>query len=157
MHRKSSRLAAFGLSTAAVLLASTAVPAHAASTQGRQTITFDQCTTDEEAGLVSCTAGTQRSIEVRTPSGRVIIQGRTASVTTTTHRGEMTTDESAFQFVNVFEWYVDGLNFEPKIIKLKGANTMTFPDGMECTFETDFISVKEETKSDHGSVTCTVP
>lgn len=95
MRRPSLRLAAFGAGAAAVLLASTAVPANAASSQGRQSITFDQCITDEETGLVSCTTGTQQSIEVYTPSGRVIIQGRIQSSSTTTHRGGTTTEESA--------------------------------------------------------------
>ena len=157
MRRPSLRLAALGACAAAVLLASTAVPANAASTEGRQFITFDQCITDEEAGLVFCTTGSQQSIEVYTPSGRVIIQGRVQSSSTTTFRGETTTAESAYKFVNVFEWYVDGLNFDAQTIKLKGTGTMGFPDGMECIFETDFIAVDDESKFDHGSVACTLP
>ena len=156
MHGKSLRLAALGLGSAA-LLASGALPANAASTQGRQTIVYDNCITDEEAGLVSCISGSERNIEVRTPSGRVIIQSQNEYKSTTTHRGETTTDEGGFKSVNVFEWYVDGLNFEARVIKLQGSSTMTFPDGMTCDFVTDLISVKEETKFDHGSVTCTLP
>ncbi|MET4590147.1 hypothetical protein [Arthrobacter sp. 754] len=157
MHNKSLRLAACGLGTAAVLLATTAVPADAASTEGRQTITIDQCVIDEEAGLVMCTTATEKLIDVRTPSGRVIIQNQVESSTTTTHRGETTTDEGVFKSVNVYEWYVDGYNYGPLVIKLKGVSTTTRKDGMECTFETDFLSVRRETKFDHGSVTCAVP
>jgi hypothetical protein len=140
-----------------VLLASAAAPADAASTQGRQTITFDRCVTDEEAGLVSCTTGTQSSTEVYTPSGRVIVQGRIQSSSSTTHQGRTTTEESAYTSLSVFEWYVDGLDFQAKVIKLEGASTMVFPDGMECAFDTDFIAIRDETKFDHGSVSCTLP
>lgn len=163
MHKQSLhlhlhlRLAAVSVGTAAVLLASTAVPANAASTQGRQSVTFDQCITDEEAGLVSCTTGTHNTIEVYTPSGRVIIQGRTQSSSTTIHQGQTSTDESAYKYVSIFEWYVDGQNFDAKVIKLKGASTMVFPDGMKCNFETDFIAIDDESKFDHGSVNCTLP
>lgn len=59
--------------------------------------------------------------------------------------------------MNVFEWYVDGLNFEARVIKLKGTATTVFPGGMECIFETDFIAVEDESKFDHGSVTCILP
>ena len=154
MHGKSLCLAACGLGTAALLLASGAVPANAASTQGRQTIVYDNCITDEGTGLVSCVSGSERNIDVRTPSGRVIIQSKNEYKSTTTHRGETSTDEGGFTSVNVFEWYVDGLTFEASVIKLDGSSTMTFPDGMTCNFETDSLSVKEETKFDHGSVTC---
>jgi len=153
---KSLRLAAYGLGTTLVLASGT-VPANAASTQGRQTIIYDNCITDEEAGLVSCVSGSERNIDVRTPSGRVIIQSNNEYTSTTVHRGETTTDEGGFKSVNVFEWYVDGLNFEARVIKLDGSSTMTFPDGMTCNFETSSISVKEETKFDHGSVTCVIP
>lgn len=157
MRRPSLRLAALGAGAAAVLLASTAVPANAASTEGRQFITFDQCITDEEIGLVSCTTGTAQNIEVYTPSGRVIVQGRIESSSTTTYRGETTTAQSAYTSVSVFEWYVDGLIFDAQTIKLKGTGTMGYPNGMECVFETDFIAVDDESKFDHGSVTCTLP
>jgi hypothetical protein len=73
MNRPFWRQMAVSVGAAAVLLASAAAPADAASTQGRQTITFDRCVTDEEAGLVFCTTGTQSSIKVYTPSGRVIV------------------------------------------------------------------------------------
>ncbi|OUM45179.1 hypothetical protein B8W73_01635 [Arthrobacter agilis] len=151
------RLAACGAGAAAVLFASTAVPANAASTQGRQFITFDRCITDEEVGLVLCTTGTEERIEVHTPSGRVIVQGRVQSSSTTTYGGETTTAGSAYKSVSVFEWYVDGLIFDAQTIKLKGTGTMGFPDGVECVFETDFIAVDDESKFDHGSVTCTFP
>jgi hypothetical protein len=157
MYRPFWGQVAVGAGAAAVLLASAAVPANAASTQGRQTITFDRCIIDEEVGLVSCTTGTQSSIEVYTPSGRVIVQGRIQSSSTTTHQGQTTTEESAYTSVSVFEWYIDGLNFQAKVIKLKGASTMVFPDGMECNFETDFIAIRDESKFDHGSVSCTLP
>jgi hypothetical protein len=157
MHTNSLRLTASGLVTAALLLASGTVQANAASTQGRQTIVYDNCVTDEEAGLVSCISGSERSIHVRTPSGRVIIQSNNQYQSTTTHRGDTTTDKGGFRSVNVFEWYVDGLNFEARVIKVAGSSTMTFPDGMTCDFETDFVSVREQTKFDHGSVTCTTP
>jgi hypothetical protein len=157
MHRKSLRLAACGLGTAALLLVCSTMPANAASTQGRQTIVYDNCITDEEAGLVSCVTGSERNIDVRTPSGRVIIQSKNDYKSTTIHRGETTTDEGGFTSVNVFEWYVDGLNYEARVIKLDGSSTMTFPDGTTCNFETDLMSVKEETKFDHGSVTCVTP
>jgi hypothetical protein len=154
---KSMRLAACGLGSAALLLAAAAVPANAASTQGRQTITYDNCITDEEAGVVSCMSGSERNIDVRTPSGRVIIQSQNQYRSETIHRGETTTDEGGFKSVNVYEWYVDGLTFEAKTIKLAGSSTMVFPDGMTCNFETDFLSVRDEIRFDHGSVTCTAP
>lgn len=157
MHGKTLRLAASGLGAAALLLASGTAPANAASTQGRQSITYDNCITDEEAGVVSCLSGTERNITVRTPSGRVIIQSQNQYTATTTHRGETTTDHGGFKSVNVYEWYVDGLNFEARVIKLAGSSTMTFPDGMTCDFVTDSVSVREQTKFDHGSVTCTAP
>jgi hypothetical protein len=156
MHSKSLRLAACGLGTVA-LLATTAVPANAASTEGRQTITIDRCIIDEEAGLVMCTTATEKLIDVRTPSGRVIIQNQVESSTTTTYRGETTTDVGAFKTVNVYEWYVDGYNYDPRVIKLKGESTQTRPDGMECTFTVDELSVERVQKFNHGSVTCTLP
>jgi hypothetical protein len=157
MRRSSARYAAVSIGAAAVLLASTAVPANAASTQGREFITFDRCVTDKDAGLVFCTTGTEDRIEVHTPSGRVIVQSRIQSSSTTTFPGGTTTEESAYKSVGVFEWYVDGLIFDAQTIKLKGASTRVFPDGTQCVFETDFLAVDDESKFDHGSVNCTLP
>jgi hypothetical protein len=79
----------------------------------------DRCITDEEVGLVLCPTGTEERIEVHTPSGRVIVQGRVQSSSTTTYGGETTTAENAYRSVSVFEWYVDGLIFDAQTIKLK--------------------------------------
>ncbi|UKA52447.1 hypothetical protein LFT45_11770 [Arthrobacter sp. FW305-BF8] len=69
-------MATAGLGAVALLAAAGASPANAASTEGRQTFTYDVCLTDEEVGLVSCLEGSERRIEVRTASGVVIMQGQ---------------------------------------------------------------------------------
>ena len=154
---KSARVATAGLGAAALLVAARALPANAASTEGRQTFTYDNCFIDDEMGLVSCFEGSQRSIEVWTPSGVVIIQGESEFSDTTTHRGETTTSSGAHKFVSVFASYIDGLFFEANVIKLDGTSTTTFSDGTTCIFETDFLSGTEDLRYDHGTLTCTAP
>lgn len=57
----------------------------------------------------------------------------------------------------MFAWWLDGITFDANVIKLKGTSTMTYPDGVTCTFETDFVAAIEKGRFDHGSVTCTSP
>lgn len=42
--------------------------------RGRQTIIYGNCITEEEAGVASCASGAERNIDVRTPSGRAILE-----------------------------------------------------------------------------------
>lgn len=97
------------------------------------------------------------SVRYAAVGAAAVLLGRIQSSSTTTHQGEVFTEESAYKSVSVFEWYVDGLIFDAQTIKLKGASTMVFPDGVECVFETDFLAVDDESKFDHGSVNCTLP
>jgi hypothetical protein len=150
------RLAAVGVGVTALLGAS-ALPAQAAATEGRETITTDRCFTDEEINLTFCVTGTERRIEVRTPSGVVVMQGESEYLSTTTHRGETTTQTSSGKYVSVFAWWLDGLNFDPNVIKIDGTSTMTFPDGTTCIFVDDSISANDIDRYNHGSVTCTTP
>ena len=157
MVGKSVRVAAAGMGAAALLAGAGASPATAASTEGRQTFTYDVCLTDEEIGLVSCLEGSEQRIEVRTPSGVVVMQGQSEFSDTTTHRGETTTSSGAHKFFSVFASYTDGLFFEANVIKLDGTSSTTFPDGTTCVFDTDFLVAVEKARYDHGTLTCTSP
>lgn len=148
------RLGAVGLGVAA-LLGAGVVPTHAASTDGRETIVEDRCVFEEEINLTFCIAGTDRRIEVRTPPGVVVMQGEAEYSATTTYRGETTTQEGSSRYVSVFAWYIDGLIYDANVIKLDGTSTMTFPDGMTCTFDDNFVVAGDRGGYDHGSISCT--
>lgn len=148
------RLGGVGLGVAA-LLGAGVVPAHAASTAGRETIVEDRCVYEAEIDLTFCIAGTDRRIEVRTPSGVVVMQGEAAYSSTTTHRGETTTSEGSSRYVSVFAWYIDGLIYDANVIKLNGTSTMTFPDGRTCTFDDNFVVAADRGGYNHGSISCT--
>jgi hypothetical protein len=85
------------------------------------------------------------------------MQGDAEFTSTTVHRGETTTSAGSSRYVSVFAWYVDGLVYEANVIKLDGTSTMTFPDGMTCTFDSNFVVAADKGGYDHGSIACTNP
>lgn len=83
------------------------------------------------------------------------MQGEAEYSATTTYRGETTTQEGSSRYVSVFAWYIDGLIYDANVIKLDGTSTMTFPDGMTCTFDDNFVVAVDKGGYDHGSISCT--
>jgi hypothetical protein len=139
-----------------LILASGAVPAHAASSEGTQFTEVSSCITDEVSGWTFCQAGTERHIEVRTPSGVAVFQGSGQVVSTqTSPDGEPLTVDNDHKFVSVFAYYESPWFYEPNVIKTNATSVYAFPDGATCTFVSDSISVLDKGRYNRDTVTCT--
>lgn len=151
----------FVAGVAVLLVAAGAVPADAASTEGRKTTTFDQCVTDAQTGVTFCRSGTERRIEVHTPAGVVVLQGSGDFSDTTIYPGGSYTSQGTHRYVSVFASSVetpDGLiYFDPNVVKIDSESTSVYSDGMTCTFDMDYVAANNGGGYDHGSVSCTLP
>lgn len=139
------------------LLSAAAVPARAASSQGTQFIEFSTCFTDEASGDTFCQSGTERTNQVRTPSGVAVAQGEGSVSATQTTNGETTTIDNTHSYVSVFKNYVDPLDNDPQVIKIYASSTYTLPDGSVCTITADNLSVERELKYQRDEDTCHAP
>jgi hypothetical protein len=160
MLGKSLRLAACGAIAAGALTA-VAVPANAASTEGRTTTVFDQCVTEELSGVTFCRAGTERRIEVHTPSGVVVLQGTGDYSDTTSYPGGSYASEGTHRYVSVFASSAqtpDGvIYFDPNVIKIDSESTLTYSDGMTCVFDMDYAEANNGGGYNHSTGYCTMP
>lgn len=138
-----------------LLLASGAVPANAASTEGTQFTEFSSCITDEVSGWTFCQTGTERHIEVHTPSGVAVFQGNgEVSASQTSPDDETITADNAYKFVSVFSYYESPWSFDANVIKTDATSVYTFPEGATCTFVPDSISVLDKGRYNRDTVTC---
>lgn len=154
------RLGIYGVGVTALLTAG-ATPASAASTEGSTTTTFDQCVTQEEFQTTYCMSGTERRVEVHTAAGVVVIQGEGDFSSTTSYPGGETSSEGTRRYVTVWGSSIEGpdgvIYFDRKVVRSDGVTTLTTPDGMNCTFDMNYVIANETGGYDHRSVTCTAP
>lgn len=155
MSKNSLLFSGCGVGTV-LLLASGAVPAYAASSDGTRFTEFSSCLTDEVTGWTFCQAGTERHIEVRTPSGVAVFQGSGQVESTQTSRdGETIAVDNEHKFVSVFAYYESPWSYDPNVIKTDATSVYTFPDGATCTIVQDSISVLDMARYNRDTVTCT--
>jgi len=138
-----------------LVFAAGAAPAGAASSGGTQFTETSSCITDEVSGWTFCQTGSERHIEVRTPSGVAVFQGSgQVSATQTSPDGETITVDNTHKFVSVFSYYESPWSFDPNVIKTGATSVYSFPDGATCTVVADSISVLEKSRYNRDSVTC---
>lgn len=138
-----------------LLLACGAAPASAAGSEGTQFTEYSSCVTDELSGWTFCQTGTERHIEVHTPSGVAVFQGSgEVSATQISPDGETITVDNTHKFVSVFGYYESPWSFDANVIKTGATSVYTFPDGASCTVVSDSISVLEKSRYNRDTVTC---
>jgi hypothetical protein len=138
-----------------LVFAAGAAPAGAASSDGTQFTETSTCVTDEVSGWTFCQTGSERHIEVRTPSGVAVFQGSgQVSATQVSPDGETTTVDNTHTFVSVFSYYESPWSFDPNVIKTDATSVYTFPGGATCTIVSDSISVLEDSRYNRDTVTC---
>jgi hypothetical protein len=158
MFGKSLRRVVLSIGSASLLVPAAAIPASAAATDGVETIESSWCIPVEELGLTICSTGTERHLELHTPTGRALVRSSGASTMTTTYGdGTVETSAGSHRVLSVFSYWLDPLIYDATMVSIEGTNTRTLPDGTTCTFVDDSIAVHDRLVRGGTTVTCTSP
>ena len=151
------RLSACG-AAAAALMGAVAAPATAASTEGT-TFTIRETCTELAPEVTTCSAMTERRIEVHTPSGITIFQGYREYSDATRYPGGSHTSEGTRRYLVVYTSSVevpDGTYYlDPQVTRVDGSDVLSYSDGLTCVLDTNFVEANVSGGYNHSTGSCT--
>ena len=155
-NRNLLRLSA-GIAAAASLMGA-AVPAQASSSEGATKSTTSTCT-ELAPDITTCLTMEERRNVVVTPSGVAVLQGYREYTDSTTFPDGTQSSQGTRRYVSVFGSSVqtpDGvLYYDAKVTRVDGSDVLSFPDGLTCVLDTNFVEANVSGGYNHSTGVCT--